>query len=105
MTPAVQCTLAGVPPVQIPVEAARYPDVLSDGYVVSQDDRSRDKLRAVDCPIQMAITRPRVGDWTPELGEDSVELLTQAGHWAGEMRRLLDPGRVEQAATAARKGH
>lgn len=105
MTSAAQCTLPGVPPVQILIEAARHPDVLAVGYVVSQGDCSWGKLRAVGCPIQMAMTRPRVGDCTPELGENSVKLLTPAGYWAGETRRLLDPGRVEQAAIVARKGH
>jgi hypothetical protein len=34
MTSAAQCTLAGAPPVQALIEAARHPDALADGYSV-----------------------------------------------------------------------
>ena len=71
----------GIPaaPVNTFLDLADDPDALANGYILEQDDRKWGKVKTVGHPFHMALTPATVGDWTPELGEDTESVLLGAG--------------------------
>ena len=87
----------GVPvaPVNSFLDLADDPDVRANGYIVEQPDRQFGTVRLVGSPFHLQQTPLRVGDTTPELGEQSVEVLKEAGLSAAEIDALVAAGVVE----------
>jgi CoA:oxalate CoA-transferase len=71
----------GIPaaPVNTFLDLADDPDAVANGYILEQDDRKWGKVKTVGHPFHMALTPATVGDWTPELGEDTESVLLAAG--------------------------
>ncbi|MET9221420.1 CoA transferase [Streptomyces sp. NPDC003300] len=92
----------GVPvaPVNTFVEAARDPDVLANGFVVEQPDATWGTVRTVGSPFLLSATPARVGDWTPELGADTRDVLARLGVPQDRIDALVADGVVEQARPA-----
>jgi crotonobetainyl-CoA:carnitine CoA-transferase CaiB-like acyl-CoA transferase len=96
----------GVPvaPVNTFVEAALDPDVLANGFVVEHRDPVWGNVRTVGAPFLLSETPAVVGDWTPELGADTVDVLTSLGYSEEAIRDLAGEGVVEHPDDAAREG-
>lgn len=88
-----------VAPVNSFLDLAADPDVLANGYIVEQDDRRWGRVKIVGVPFHLSRTPGRVGDSTPELGEDSVDELERLGYSRADIERLVARGIV--AASAA----
>jgi crotonobetainyl-CoA:carnitine CoA-transferase CaiB-like acyl-CoA transferase len=89
----------GVPvaPVNTFVEAARDPDVLANGFVVEHPDPVWGSVRTVGVPFLLSETPGAVGDWTPDLGADTVDVLTALGYPKETIHELVEAGVLEQA--------
>lgn len=87
----------GVPvaPVNTFLDLPSDPDVVANGYIVEQDDRTWGKVRLVGTPFHLERTPGRVGATTPELGEDSASELAVAGYTADEIAAFAADGVVE----------
>lgn len=84
-----------VAPVNSFLDLAQDPDAIANGYIVEQDDREFGKVRIVGLPFHLEGTPGRVGEITPELGEQSVALLERAGFPRDEIDALIAAGVVE----------
>lgn len=93
-----------VAPVNTFVEAARDPDVLANGFVVEHPDPVWGSVRTVGVPFLLSETPSLVGDWTPELGQDTVDVLTSLGYPTETIRELVDDGVVEHPDRVAAGG-
>jgi CoA:oxalate CoA-transferase len=93
---------AGVPvgPVNTFLELAEDPDALANGYILEQDDARWGKQKIVGHPFHLSATPARVGDWTPELGEDTVRELRAVGYTEDEIGDLIKRQVVEAAEPA-----
>jgi CoA:oxalate CoA-transferase len=89
----------GVPvaPVNSFVEAARDPDVLANGFVVEHPDPEWGSVRTVGVPFLLSETPGEVGDWTPDLGADTVDVLSALGYPKETIHELVEAGVLEQA--------
>ncbi|MTD12416.1 CoA transferase [Nakamurella sp. YIM 132087] len=74
------------------------PDVRANGYIVEQDDRQAGPIRLVGPAFHLQHTPLRVGTFTPELGEHSAEVLSQAGLADDDLATLAELGIVEIGA-------
>jgi crotonobetainyl-CoA:carnitine CoA-transferase CaiB-like acyl-CoA transferase len=92
-----------VAPVNTFLDLPSDPDVVANGYVVEQDDRTWGKVRLVGTPFHLEGTPGRVGTTTPELGEHSASELTVAGYTADEIAAFSAAGVVE-TSTAPEPG-
>ncbi|WP_165521841.1 CaiB/BaiF CoA transferase family protein [Micromonospora zingiberis] len=86
-----------VAPVNSFLDLADDPDVLANGYLVRQTDRRWGEVTTVGHPFHLSLAPARVGDWTPELGEDTESELLALGFTAAQVAQLIDDGVVEQA--------
>jgi crotonobetainyl-CoA:carnitine CoA-transferase CaiB-like acyl-CoA transferase len=93
---------AGVPvgPVNTFLELAEDPDALANGYILEQDDARWGRQKIVGHPFHLSATPARVGDWTPELGEDTVRELTAIGYPEEQIADLIKRQVVEAAGPA-----
>jgi crotonobetainyl-CoA:carnitine CoA-transferase CaiB-like acyl-CoA transferase len=87
----------GVPaaPVKTFLELADDPDVRANGYLVEQEDRRWGRVTTVGFPFHLSATPPRVGDWTPELGEDTERQLRLLGLSTSDLDRLRRDGVID----------
>jgi crotonobetainyl-CoA:carnitine CoA-transferase CaiB-like acyl-CoA transferase len=90
----------GIPaaPVNTFLDLADDPDALANGYILEQDDRKWGKVKTVGHPFHMALTPATVGDWTPELGEDTESVLLAAGLAPERIAELAESEVVQLAA-------
>ena len=84
-----------VGPVNSFLDLAEDPDALANGYIVEQDDRRWGTQKVVGHPFHLSATPARVGNWTPELGEDTRAELRTAGFSDEEIDGLLERKVVE----------
>ncbi len=84
-----------VAPVNSFLDLADDPDVLANGYVLEQDDRTWGRIKVVGHPFHMTGTPAKVRDWTPELGEHSVSELARVGVSGADIELLIAAGVVE----------
>jgi CoA:oxalate CoA-transferase len=89
-----------VAPVNTFLDLPSDPDVVANGYIVEQDDRTWGKIRLVGTPFHLAETPGRVGTTTPELGEDSASELAAAGYTVDEIEAFATAGVVETATVS-----
>jgi crotonobetainyl-CoA:carnitine CoA-transferase CaiB-like acyl-CoA transferase len=87
----------GVPvgPVNTFLDLGDDPDALANGYILVQDDPRWGERKVVGNPFHLSRTPARVGNWTPELGEDTRTELGRAGYSPGEVDRLLSRKIIE----------
>ncbi|MEJ2870507.1 CoA transferase [Actinomycetospora sp. OC33-EN08] len=86
-----------VAPVNTFLDLAQDPDVLANGYVVSQPDPTFGEVRTIGHPLHMSATPGRVGEHTPALGEDTRNELVALGFTPADVQALLEAGVVEAA--------
>jgi CoA:oxalate CoA-transferase len=93
----------GVPvaPVNSFLDLPDDPDVRANGYLVEQDDRQFGPVTIVGSPFHLQATPLRVGERTPELGEDSLEVLHGLGVTDDQADTLVAAGVVEVGAAPA----
>ncbi|CAB4953005.1 MAG: hypothetical protein F2840_08415 [Actinobacteria bacterium] len=84
-----------VAPVNSFLDLAHDPDVLANGYILEQDDRTWGRIKVVGHPFHMTGTPATVRDWTPELGEHSVSELARVGVSGADIELLIAAGVVE----------
>ena len=84
-----------VAPVNTWIEAAEDPDVVANGYIVDQVDRTWGAIKMVGHPFHMSASPAVVPDWTPELGEDTVTELLAVGLSKAAIDELVSSGVVE----------
>ncbi|MFN8627411.1 MAG: CoA transferase [Candidatus Binatia bacterium] len=71
-----------------------YDDILNDAqarendYIVTVDDPNRGAIDIVGCPIRLSETPATVKPITPELGQHTEEVLSQAGYTWEQIREL-----------------
>jgi len=92
-----------VAPVNSFLDLADDPDVLANGYLVEQDDPQLGKFKTVGHPFHLSEMPARVGNWTPELGEDTERELLALGLTPSEIDALRRDNVIEvpPAVTAA----
>jgi CoA:oxalate CoA-transferase len=88
---------SGVPvaPVNTFLDLADDPDVLANGYIVTDDHPKWGPMRIVGHPFHMSGTPARVGGPAPELGVDTHDALRQAGFSEQEIAALQDDHVIE----------
>jgi crotonobetainyl-CoA:carnitine CoA-transferase CaiB-like acyl-CoA transferase len=93
----------GVPvgPVNSFLDLAQDPDAIANGYIVVQDDPRWGEQKIVGHPFHLSHTPATVGNWTPELGEDTLAELRAAGYDDEEIAELVERKVVETGAPAA----
>jgi crotonobetainyl-CoA:carnitine CoA-transferase CaiB-like acyl-CoA transferase len=93
---------AGVPvgPVNTFLEVAEDPDALANGYILEQDDARWGRQKIVGHPFHLSATPARVGNWTPELGEDTVRELLELGYSTDQIDDLIKRQVIETAEPA-----
>ncbi|MEU7812199.1 CoA transferase [Pseudonocardia sp. NPDC049154] len=84
-----------VAPVNTFLDLTEDPDVLANGYVVTQQDPVFGEVRTIGHPFHMSATPGRVGEHTPALGEDTRAELATLGLSPDEIRALVEAGVVE----------
>jgi crotonobetainyl-CoA:carnitine CoA-transferase CaiB-like acyl-CoA transferase len=89
-----------VGPVNTFLDLADDPDAIANGYIVVQEDRRWGQQKMVGHPFHLSRTPARVGNWTPELGEDTTRELRAAGYSGAEIGGLLERKVVEASAGA-----
>lgn len=94
----------GVPvgPVNTFLDLAEDPDALANGYILEQDDPRWGKQKIVGHPFHLSETPARVGEWTPELGEDTRDRLLEAGYTEVEIADLIERQIVEATDAGGR---
>jgi crotonobetainyl-CoA:carnitine CoA-transferase CaiB-like acyl-CoA transferase len=75
-------------PVQSYAEVARDPQVLANQYIVDIDHPRFGKTRMTGNPLRFSQTPIELAASAPCVGQDSVELLTEAGYAREEIDRL-----------------
>jgi crotonobetainyl-CoA:carnitine CoA-transferase CaiB-like acyl-CoA transferase len=93
-----------VAPVNTFLDLPLDPDVVANGYIQEQDDRTWGKVKMVGTPFHLERTPARVGDRTPDLGEDSKRQLQRAGYSEDEIAALVAAGTVEMQAGSQKGG-
>lgn len=91
----------GVPvgPVNSFLDLADDADAIANGYIVVQDDPRWGEQKVVGHPFHLSHTAASVGNWTPELGEDTLAELRAAGYRDDEIADLVERKVVETATT------
>lgn len=92
-----------VGPVNTFLDLACDPDVVANGYVVEQEDRTWGKVRLVGTPFHLDRTPGRVGATTPELGEHTFAELAEVGYSPDEITSLAAAGVVEATTATPRE--
>lgn len=89
----------GVPvgPVNTFLELADDPDAVENGYILEQDDPRWGKQKVVGHPFHLSATPASVGNWTPELGEDTATELKALGFTDSQLAALVERGLIEVA--------
>lgn len=89
----------GVPvgPVNSFLELAQDPDAVANGYILEQDDARWGTQKVVGHPFHLSGTPAVVGDWTPELGQDTARALSEAGFSDAQVADLLARNVIEVA--------
>ena len=62
---------------------AQHPQFIANGYVQEIDHANLGKMRVPGPPVHMSKTPPRIQGGGPQLGQNTEEILLEAGYtWA-----------------------
>lgn len=96
-------TEAGVPCTQVHgfADVLAHPHTVASGMVMDYDAGRYGRLRSIGQPARFDGRRAQAGKPPPKLGEQSAEVLAQAGMTTEDIARLLEAGVVVDGRRAA----
>ena len=80
-------------PVQSPLEVARDPQVLANGYILTLTDAEGNERRLVSSPVQFDET-PFTVTRAPQFAEHTDEIVTALGHDSEELIQFKIDGAI-----------
>jgi CoA:oxalate CoA-transferase len=93
--PIMRANRIPVGPVNTFLDLGDDEDALANGYIVVQDDPRWGEQKVVGHPFHLSATPAYVGNWTPELGEDTENELLRAGYSRADVAALVQRKVVE----------
>ncbi|MDI3298106.1 MAG: CoA transferase [Bacillota bacterium] len=95
---------AGVPcgPILTVGEALSHPQVAAREMVVEMDHPTAGRIRTTGLPVKFSRTPGRIASPPPLLGQQTLEILREAGFSEAEVERLQEAGAIPGEAALAR---